>query len=215
MQDRYVADVGDFGKYGLLRALSKSPRLKLGVIWYLVPDDGREEFRNCDEDLFKRLQTIKGKRRVSDIERSGILPKALFYSNQLNKTNRIEWQDKAFSTIKSCNLVFLDPDNGITSTNPNSPLHATIKELGRFFEKGKRSLIVYHHLGRNGKHQDQIKRWADEIRGYLGVEPIPLWYRRGTSRVFYVIPAPRHQKELVRKAKKFLEGPWGQHFTKL
>ena len=41
MQDCYVGDAGDFGKYGLLRALC-SPReddlktLSLGIIWYLV-----------------------------------------------------------------------------------------------------------------------------------------------------------------------------------
>ncbi len=44
MQDRYVGDVGDFGKYGLLRALSgpfKSEAvLSLGMVWYLVPDQG-------------------------------------------------------------------------------------------------------------------------------------------------------------------------------
>lgn len=43
MQDRYVADVGDFGKYGLLCYLagitcdSNEDKLKLGVIWYLTP----------------------------------------------------------------------------------------------------------------------------------------------------------------------------------
>ena len=33
MQDRYVGDIGDFVKYGLLRALGKGKRL--GVAWYL------------------------------------------------------------------------------------------------------------------------------------------------------------------------------------
>ena len=37
MQNRYVSDLGDFGKYGLLRALcrsndSRSPELSLGVV---------------------------------------------------------------------------------------------------------------------------------------------------------------------------------------
>src|SRR5829696_4979011 len=37
MQDRYVGDVGDFGKYGLLRTLGAG--LSLGVVWYLVPNE--------------------------------------------------------------------------------------------------------------------------------------------------------------------------------
>ena len=46
MQNRYVGDVGDFGKHGLLRFLSGEtdpkgvePRLKLGLIWYTHHDE--------------------------------------------------------------------------------------------------------------------------------------------------------------------------------
>ena len=47
MQNRYVGDLGDFGKYGLLRALCVpgdalgGPELSLGIVWYLVPDETR------------------------------------------------------------------------------------------------------------------------------------------------------------------------------
>ena len=39
MQDRYTGDVGDFGKYGMLRRLcglrdEDADPLKLGVVWY-------------------------------------------------------------------------------------------------------------------------------------------------------------------------------------
>jgi hypothetical protein len=43
VQDRYAGDVGDFLKLGLLRQLIASgdspPSLRLGVVWYLVPDE--------------------------------------------------------------------------------------------------------------------------------------------------------------------------------
>ena len=38
MQNTYAGDVGDFGKLGLLRQLSKS-QLIIGINWYLVPDE--------------------------------------------------------------------------------------------------------------------------------------------------------------------------------
>ena len=41
MQDRYTGDIGDFG---LLRALVRKgheAERKLGIIWYLVPDETR------------------------------------------------------------------------------------------------------------------------------------------------------------------------------
>ena len=47
VQDRYVGDVGDFGKYGLLRALCGGD-LTLGVVWYLYPD---EEANNDGDDI--------------------------------------------------------------------------------------------------------------------------------------------------------------------
>lgn len=40
MQNRYAGDIGDFGKFGLLRALRGSG-LSIGVNWYLVPDETR------------------------------------------------------------------------------------------------------------------------------------------------------------------------------
>lgn len=81
MQDRYVADVGDFGKYGLLRRLAGmtggngETRMKLGVIWYLTPSclgnpndgkhlyylDNQTKFKDCDEPLFCQLKKLREK----------------------------------------------------------------------------------------------------------------------------------------------------------
>ena len=59
MQDRYVGDVGDFVKYGLLRAISGGKRL--GVAWYLRTERATEYLQKPDEwqqlepDLFSAL----------------------------------------------------------------------------------------------------------------------------------------------------------------
>lgn len=42
MQDKYVGDVGDFGKYGLLRALFSNSPFKLGVNWCLVEKEDKK-----------------------------------------------------------------------------------------------------------------------------------------------------------------------------
>lgn len=99
MQDGFVGDIGDFGKYGLLRALAGiwprvEPLLPLGVAWY-VPDADTEEntprghgqkveylfnpklracYRNCDKQLFDRLkQIVCCERRIKAVEDSGLL----------------------------------------------------------------------------------------------------------------------------------------------
>jgi hypothetical protein len=114
MQDRYVGDVGDFGKYGLLRLLSgldEEPSLRLGVVWYLYPDEGHNEdgkhvtylqgkdgsFRNCDAPLYDQLRNllldetgmmVSSRRCLATIETSGLLSATtLFYSQPLAYSN--------------------------------------------------------------------------------------------------------------------------------
>jgi len=97
MQNRYVGDVGDFLKLGILRllggSLSDSEHSKIGIVWYLVPDelgngDGKHVtyleansprgriLRPLDPDLYDELARIVQRRpqTVVDIEQSGVLP---------------------------------------------------------------------------------------------------------------------------------------------
>ena len=39
MKNQYVGDIGDYGKYGLLRFLA-GHGIKIGINWYLTKDDG-------------------------------------------------------------------------------------------------------------------------------------------------------------------------------
>jgi hypothetical protein len=105
MQDRYVGDVGDFGKYGLLRALAgcfdELPSFVLGVIWYKVADEShnndggkiqylREDkspsFETCDPELYRKLHTLvsNNRRTLDAIERANILPfGTMFFDEEL------------------------------------------------------------------------------------------------------------------------------------
>jgi len=110
LQHRYVLDVGDFGKVVLLRSLcgSDSPTsLRLGVVWYLVPDESHNDdgkhvgylkrpkpsFRDCDlvlYDAFRHLLVgddgalIANRRHLTTIEGSGLLPDGtVFYGDPL------------------------------------------------------------------------------------------------------------------------------------
>ncbi|MDP2948491.1 MAG: hypothetical protein Q8P22_03000, partial [Chloroflexota bacterium] len=107
MQDRYVGDLGDFGKYALLKSLCSSafaePELRLGVVWYLVADerkgnDGRytdylkdtgqngARFRRCDPSLYDALRRIvhSEQRGVLSVRTGGVLPTGTaFYEEPL------------------------------------------------------------------------------------------------------------------------------------
>ena len=113
MQNRYVADVGDFGKFGLLRALagvvdsSNGPRLSVGVVWYRPSKetgpsgDGskrsyldasrRQPFEECDPELFGCLKAISDTNRdLNEIRDRGILggKRAAFYNVAIEAPER-------------------------------------------------------------------------------------------------------------------------------
>ena len=85
MQNRYTADIGDFLKLGILRALS--PGYRPGVAWWLYPDethntDGRhidylsrpDQWRHFDPDLFDAPGQIvsAGRRHVGALEAANL-----------------------------------------------------------------------------------------------------------------------------------------------
>lgn len=91
MQNRYVGDLGDYGKYALLRAVctpSNNLALRLGVAWYLFPNenhnnDGRHItylksglYRDLDPDLHDTLSELvnSDRRSVSEIRNAAIMP---------------------------------------------------------------------------------------------------------------------------------------------
>lgn len=110
MQDNYVGDIGDYGKYGLLRAVSNEG-LSLAVNWYLTTpqkpgkqDDGKyvsylaepERYRHCDPALFDSLASLvrEGRRSIEAVEKNGIL-NAAFYGEPLTGHDRAEWHRTA------------------------------------------------------------------------------------------------------------------------
>lgn len=261
MQDRYTGDVGDFGKYGLLRQLcglrdGDGEQLKLGVVWYqpnpeliasesapdgkyiayLCPkqeDVGKKqkrEYRCCDPPLYDKLREIvkRGDRRIEAVEKSGLLSGAAFYGadvpgpvqgarGEARAAERQRWVNDALQATAGCDVVFLDPDNGLEPktvpiTRKMAPKYAYIKEVGKWVERGQ-SVVIYHHLGRNRSHPDQIEDWLERLRGEFSSHDIfALRFRRGTSRAFFVLAAEHHTPILRQRAGELLASPWREHF---
>ncbi len=103
MQDRYTGDVGDFGKYGMLKALCGGD-LSLGMVWYLYPDEedngdgghvgylkptpqNLRRFCDCDPALYDALGGIvrDEERRVASVRgRGALLEGTAFYEAHLS-----------------------------------------------------------------------------------------------------------------------------------
>ena len=164
MQDRYTGDVGDFGKYGLLRYLTgqmetppSSHDIRLGVVWYLYPDeshnaDGKHtgyltnsprnhtEFRACDPDLYDTMRRLveSNNRNIAAVQRSGILPSdTLYYEPSLSfpprmsrpdrQATRERWFDGALQATADTDTIFVDPDNSLS--DPPNGINASIDPL--------------------------------------------------------------------------------------
>lgn len=80
MKNQYFGDVGDYGKYGLLRHLANNG-IKIAVNWYLTPDDGsndgkhityleKDDMQRYDTELFLTLREMlrAGQRDVLSFE---------------------------------------------------------------------------------------------------------------------------------------------------
>ncbi len=177
MQDRYVADVGDFGKYGLLNFIASKTKLRLGVNWCLTSPSPKENNRDgkfidylekdtkrlkeCDEKLYEKLQKIikdwkdRGKnpedRCVMKIEEGKILPeRTIFFSNDIN--NRKEWLDNSIHSLSESELIFFDPDNGIAYNgiyvkNEDKSPKHVYFNEIKNYFEKGQSLVIYQHGG--------------------------------------------------------------------
>lgn len=237
MQDGYAGDVGDFGKFGLVRALCQG--LHLGLVWYYnsvtkTSGDGNltnySIHRDCDPDLYDRLALIAGKKgkSISDLQDAGILPQdTCFYSVPLPTAapaltrerreraveERHAWCEGALKAVAGCDVIFLDPDNGLAPNKVNKWAKRGRKyvfpdELWRFLESG-RTVILYQHQRRQ-KIEDQIARQLEEMR-HFNPSVWPLSFHIRSNRIYYVFPGTERINELLwKRTLNLLAGRWGQ-----
>ena len=209
MQDRYVGDVGDFVKYGLLRAIRGTKRL--GVAWYLHPNagpagDGRhtaylqhpDEWRHLDAELFDALRELTADRRsVANIQQSGILGDAVFAADRLEVAEvkardrerwRHQWLDRIERQLAGCDLVLADPDNGLVPNDHFRPARQVNAKRIPFAEAmalaEERTAVIYHHNSRRrGGHLEEI-RW---LKNQLPDGTMAYYWRRVSNRTFFII----------------------------
>jgi hypothetical protein len=176
-----VNDIGDYAKYALLRVLCASDQelIRLGVIWYLTDHaelngDGRKRahlsqsgWERLDPGLLAMMQQIESTLpsqglNLSLIEASGILPAGTaFFSEAIphmqqtpgqRASERASWFERAREAVANCNLVFLDPDNGLEV--PSAPMtsqlaskYAALREVVTLLEDGA-GIVLYQHGSR-------------------------------------------------------------------
>ncbi len=229
MQNRYVADIGDYAKLGLLRKLQ--PFGKLGVGWWLHPDqtgnsdgkhkhylDAPDQWRQLDPLLFDELKSIRDREyfNVKAIERSECLPDAVFHSEQIPSSEvplklraelRLHWLSRVRKALEPADILFLDPDNGFApaslKTHHGHAGKSIFLDEVRQLAQGKRATVVYHHQTRApGGHTKEIEDWLDRLKlTGLGVGGA-LRCRSYSPRAFFVLTS---DSEIVAALGEFAQ----------
>lgn len=226
MKNQYLADIGDYGKYGLLRFLS-GKGIKIGVNWYLTEDDGTNDgkFKDYlddpikdwmkDKKLFKILKEVKDKNpTVETIEDIGLIPQAIYYSEALDykglvpcerQLKRDKWFSASLDKLYDAELVFLDPDNGISysakNTTKNNEKYVLPSEIREYYEKGK-DVVFYCHKGRR-KEPAWLKVKADLKIVVPEAYLVTLTYHKGTQRSYIFVIHPERYKKYIKLLREF------------
>ena len=244
MQDRYAGDIGDFGKFYLLRKLFDSTKYQIGVVWYLFPNedynsDGlhigylcSEEYKRYDGELIEKLTNVVKEicdRSVSLLENQHVLPEnTVFYSeylkcyekNQESKNreeSRCEWLSGALSKVSDCNVIFLDPDNGLEVKSVKSKARKTAgkyvfyDEVINFFKNENiKVCMIYHHLSRNGTHDKQMKYRIKELcerlseKGSSEYTIFAIRFKPFSPRAFFIIAKKSEASNIENKIGIFI-----------
>lgn len=227
MQDKYVGDIGDFGKYSLLNAISEGR--SLGVAWYKYPNDDTNDgkhigyldcpnnWRLFDPHVFDGLKKIidSGSRLISNVENSDFFGHHRFASEEIylsgstfrdRANQRHAWFESICEQLKSTDIVFADPDNGILkreSFKQGRRAHGkSISEPEIQALSNGRPMVVYHHNSRfAGGHEREIEFWQRR----LGSGTQAIRWRYGSARTYFLL---NFDQELSERAEQWTRKNW-------
>ncbi len=234
MKNQYVGDIGDYGKYSLLRAFAEAG-VKIGVNWYLTDDDGSNDgkfkdyltkglIRKYSPEVFDTLKGLvdNGKTTVQDVQNSNIIPQALFFSEPMRfkgtpeerTKKRDKWLWDSIRELSGSELVFLDPDNGLQVKDNLSARGAEKfvlpREVMNYWET-YHNVVYYCHKGRRTDVQ-----WQKYIRAMRttmpGVRIIVVTYHKGTQRSYVFLVRKMHFTKYRGIIDKVLQD-WDGIFT--
>ena len=216
MRDDFVGNIGDYGKYGLLRALcglhprGTSDHLSLGVIWYQTPPQGVEsgnfdylgqkKYETCDPDLFGALREVRDsagdsgqQRNLSVIEDSRILGEdTVFFDKAVpgDIPSRRKWFAEVLQAVNQQDVIFLDPDEGlhVKKSERLSEKHACIGELEEIIMAGKIAVVYHHHDA--FRLQYRIRDLAEQLRSAIDLKLLPetLYFEPARNDFLIVFP---------------------------
>jgi hypothetical protein len=107
-----------------------------------------------------------------------LVPDGAFVAEQIplegNPSNLKEarqgWLGRVVSSLEQCDVIFLDPDNGLEPDGFSFGSRAAgksvaISELVALARPGRTLIVYHHHTRRPGGHLAEIDYWRDRLTG--------------------------------------------------
>ena len=242
MKNQYVGDIGDYGKYGLLRFLAQRG-IRIGINWYRTENDDSSDGKftkyltdeknqdsECDPELFRELRKIvlprsRSEKTVDMIRNADLIPNALYYNSTLpvrdtngrsRESDRRLWFNNSTLILGRAELIFADPDNGISFRKPagnkGSEKYVLPEEIGKYYQAGK-DVVYYCHRGR--RKQDAWEKAKTEIRSYIrDAQILVLTFHRGTQRSYIFVVHPDRFRKYSLLLSDFEKTAWRKMFDR-
>lgn len=228
MKDQYTGDIGDYGKYGLLRFLSENGA-GIFVNWYLSEDDGSadgkhvaylengKKYRKYDPALFDILGKIvhSDSRNIVAFEKEDCIKGASYYHTVLTPdSDRKAWHKAGLSAAAGKDLVFLDPDNGLSGKK--KPPKDSVKfcftdEVSDYYNAG--SDVIYYCQ----RDRSPADIWHGRLKIMKSVLPdacvMAVTCHRGTQRAYVFVLHKENRERYSRLIDEFVN-KWADFFTR-
>jgi hypothetical protein len=242
LKNQYVGDIGDYGKYGLLRFLANHG-ICIGVNWYLTENDESADGkftdylkdkdspdRRCDPELFDALRKIVLPRSIQEknvdmIREAELIPNACYYNSLLpdsnqdakaREINRRFWLNNSLLMLGEADLIFADPDNGLSfrksAGNKGSEKYVLPEEIEKYYWDGK-DVVYYCHKGR--RKPEAWEQAKTEIRTRIrDAQILGVTFHRGTQRSYIFVVHPDQYRKYVLLLNKFGKTAWIRMFER-
>ena len=120
--------------------------------------------------------------------------------------------------MKGCNVVFLDPDNGLEVASCSKPYQSKAgkyvyyPEVLDFFQ-GKDALVIYQHLCRKG-HRDQIQDRAITLKKEVPTASsvFAIRFKPYSPRAYFILCSPASRDSIRTGLQAFLDSRWRKHW---
>ena len=181
MKNQYFADINDYLKYGILRAIANS-KLKICLCWMLTEEDNRndggkiqylqdsDKWRKYDPALFDVMKwSIENNKRSIDVaEKKCLIPDATYHPTLLtdDRDEREQYFKELTDISAASDLIFFDADNGmevksVKKGNKNSSKYLYWDEVERFADT--HSILVFQYFPHQ-KRKEFVERISQRLK---------------------------------------------------